>query len=98
MFLGESLYAIKDKERALSNCWRALKNDGTIVIVEGLLPESRFDGAASRLIMGMQLDFALQGQMFMNKKDIVLLLNKWFSKAHFEDLGGDVYLVTATKK
>jgi ubiquinone/menaquinone biosynthesis C-methylase UbiE len=98
VFLGESLYAIKDKERAVSNCWRALKNDGTIVIVEGLLPESKFDDAANRLIMGMQLDFALQGQMFMNKKDIVLLLNNRFSKAHFEDLGGDVYLVTATKK
>ncbi len=98
VFLGESLYAIKDKERALSNCWRALKNDGTIVIVEGLLPESKFDDAENRLIMGMQLDFALQGQMFMNKKDVLLLLNNWFSKAHFEDLGGDVYLVTATKK
>jgi ubiquinone/menaquinone biosynthesis C-methylase UbiE len=98
VFLGESLYAIKDKERALSNCWRALKNDGTIVIVEGLLPESKFDDAENRLIMGMQLDFALQGQMFMNKKDVLLLLNNWFSRAHFEDLGGDVYLVTATKK
>ena len=98
VFLGESLYAIKDKERALSNCWRALKNDGTIVIVEGLMPESKFDDTANRLIMGMQLDFALQGQMFMNKKDIILLLKSRFSKAHFEDLGGDVYLVTATKK
>jgi ubiquinone/menaquinone biosynthesis C-methylase UbiE len=98
VFLGESLYAIKDKERAVSNCWRALKNDGTIVIVEGLLPESKFDDAANRLIMGMQLDFALQGQMFMNKKDIILLLKSRFSKAHFEELGGDVYLVTATKK
>jgi hypothetical protein len=48
--------------------------------------------------MGMQLDFALQGQMFMNKKDIVLLLNNRFSKTRFEDLGGSVYLVTATKK
>jgi SAM-dependent methyltransferase len=98
VFLGESLYAIKDKERALSNCWRALKNDGTIVIVEGLLPESKFDDAENRLIMGMQLDFALQGQMFMNKKGVLLLLNNWFSKAHFEDLGGGVFLVTATKK
>jgi SAM-dependent methyltransferase len=75
VFLGESLYTIKDKERVVSNCWRALKKDGTLVIVEGLLPESKFDSAESQLIMGMQLDFALQGQKFMNKKDVVVLLN-----------------------
>jgi ubiquinone/menaquinone biosynthesis C-methylase UbiE len=98
VFLGESLYTIKDKERVVSNCWRALKKDGTIVIVEGLLPESKFDSAESQLIMGMQLDFALQGQKFMNKKDVVVLLNSRFSKMNFEELGGDVYLVTATKK
>jgi len=98
VFLGESLYTMKDKEKVLSNCWRALKNYGTIAIMEGLLPKSNLNSAASQLIMGMQLDFALQGQMFMNKKDIVLLLNNRFSKTRFEDLGGSVYLVTATKK
>jgi ubiquinone/menaquinone biosynthesis C-methylase UbiE len=98
VFLGESLYTMKDKEKVLSNCWRALKNYGTIAIMEGLLPKSNLNSATSQLIMGMQLDFALQGQMFMNKKDIVLLLNNRFSKTRFEDLGGSVYLVTATKK
>ncbi|HEU4445547.1 MAG TPA: hypothetical protein VFR94_12820 [Nitrososphaeraceae archaeon] len=49
-------------------------------------------------MMGMQLDFALQGQKFMNKKDIVVLLNSRFSKTYFQELGGNVYLVTATKK
>ena len=63
-----------------------------------MMAQSKFDDAENRLIMGMQLDFALQGQTFMNKKGVLLLLNNWFSKAHFEDLGGDVYLVTATKK
>jgi ubiquinone/menaquinone biosynthesis C-methylase UbiE len=98
VFLGESLYTVKDKERVLLNCWRALKNYGTIVIMEGLLPNSKLNYAASQLIMGMQLDFALQGQMFMNKKDIVLLLKDRFSKPRFEDLGGNVFLVIATKK
>jgi ubiquinone/menaquinone biosynthesis C-methylase UbiE len=98
VFLGESLYAMKNKEKALSNCWRALKNTGIIAIIEGLLPKSKLNSATSQLIMGMQLDFALQGQMFMNKKDIVLLLKNKFSKTRFEDLGGSVYLVTATKK
>lgn len=98
VFLGESLYMMKDKERGLSNCWRALKNYGTIAIMEGLLPRSKLNNAARQLIMGMQLDFALQGQVFMNKNDIALLLNNRFSKTHFEDLGGNVYLITAMKK
>ena len=97
VYLGESLYAVRDKIKVVSNCWRALKNDGTIVIVEGLLPVSKFDADASRLISGMQLDFALQGHKFMSKKEIVLLLNSRFSKIRFEDLGGHVSLVTATK-
>ena len=97
VYLGESLYVTKDKERVVSNCWRALKNGGTIAIVEGLLPKSKFQDCSDRLIMGMQLDFALQGHKFMNKKDIVRLLNKGFSKVVFKHLGGNVYLVSATK-
>jgi ubiquinone/menaquinone biosynthesis C-methylase UbiE len=97
VYLGESLYVTKDKERVVSNCWRALKKGGTIAIVEGLLPKSKFQDCSGRLIMGMQLDFALQGHKFMNKKDIVRLLNKGFSKADFKHLGGNVYLVSATK-
>jgi ubiquinone/menaquinone biosynthesis C-methylase UbiE len=97
VYLGESLYATKDKERVVSNCWRALKKGGTIAIVEGLLPKSKFQDCSDRLIMGMQLDFALQGHKFMKKKDVVRLLNKGFSKADFKHLGGNVYLVSATK-
>ena len=98
VFLGESLYTMKDREKVLSNCWRALKNYGTIAIMEGLLPNSKLNCATNQLIMGMQLDFALEGHMFMNKEEIIALLNNKFSKALFEDLGGNVYLVTATKK
>ena len=97
VYLGESLYATEDKERVVSNCWRALKKGGTIAIVEGLLPKSKFQDCSDRLIMGMQLDFALQGHKFMKKKDVVRLLNKGFSKADFKHLGGNVYLVSATK-
>jgi ubiquinone/menaquinone biosynthesis C-methylase UbiE len=97
VYLGESLYVTRDKERVISNCWRALKNGGTIAIVEGLLPQSKFQDCSDRLIMGMQLDFALQGHKFMNKKDVVRLLNKGFSKVVFKHLGGNVYLVSARK-
>ena len=97
VYLGESLYAAADKVKVVSNCWRALKNDGIIAIVEGLLPESKFRDESSRLIMAMQLDFALQGHKFMTKKEIATLLDSRFSRVHFESLGGHVYLVTATK-
>ena len=98
VFLCESLYRIKDKERVVSNCWRALKDHGTIVIVEGFLPESKHDYTTSQLIMGMQLDFSLQGHRFMNKTEIRSLPKGRFSRIHFQGLGGNVYLVTATKK
>lgn len=97
VFLCESLYTIKDKERVVLNCWRALKNHGTIVIVEELLPESNYGYASSRLIKGMQLDFMLQGHSFMSKKEIRSLLKSGFSRIRFTDLGGNVYLITATK-
>jgi ubiquinone/menaquinone biosynthesis C-methylase UbiE len=97
VYLGESLYAARDKIKVISNCWRALKKDGTIAILEGLLPESEYRIGGNRLIMGMQLDFALHGHKFMNKKEITMLLNMKFSRTSFEELGGHVYLVTATK-
>jgi ubiquinone/menaquinone biosynthesis C-methylase UbiE len=97
VFLCESLYTIEDKKKAVYNCWRALKNHGTIVVVEGLLPGSKYDFASSQLIMGMQLDFALQGHSFMSKREIRSLLKRAFSRIRFKDLGGSVYFITATK-
>jgi SAM-dependent methyltransferase len=97
VYLGETLYAANDKSKVVSNCWQALKKDGIIAIVEGLLPESRFQNDTSRLIMGMQLDFALEGHKFMTKREITVLLKSRFSSIRFESLGGRVYLVTAAK-
>jgi SAM-dependent methyltransferase len=96
VYLGESLYAARDKKKVVTNCHRALKPGGTIAIVEGLLPESNLQSDDNRLIMGMQLDFALQGYRFMTCKEMAALLKK-FTSVHFKDLGGSVYLVTATR-
>jgi ubiquinone/menaquinone biosynthesis C-methylase UbiE len=96
VFLGEALYAASDKQTVVSNCWRALKKGGAIAIVEGLLP-AKVD-VEGRLIMGMQLDFALQGYRFMTKKEItVLLRNAGFEKIAFEDFGGSLFLILAWK-
>ncbi|HEU4606449.1 MAG TPA: class I SAM-dependent methyltransferase [Nitrososphaera sp.] len=96
VYLGESLYAARNKQKVVANCRRALKSGGTIAIVEGLLPESNMDSDGNRLVMGMQLDFALQGYTFMTRKEVARLMSE-FSTVRFKDLGGSVYLVTATK-
>jgi len=96
VYLGESLYAARDKQKVVTNCRRALKPGGTIAIVEGLLPESNLNNDVNRLIMGMQLDFALQGYTFMTRKEVTRLMSE-FSRVRFKDLGGSVYLVTVTK-
>jgi ubiquinone/menaquinone biosynthesis C-methylase UbiE len=96
VYLGESLYAAADKQKVLSNCFGALKKTGTIAVVEGLLPDS--DTVEDQLIMGMQIDFALQGYRFLTKKEIrALLLAAGFSKIKFQNFGGSLFLVTARK-
>lgn len=95
-YLGESLYAARDKQTIVSNCHRALKKGGAIAIVEGLLPVKVND--ENLLIMGMQLDFALQGHRFMTQKEITALLKgAGFARPAFEDFGGSLFLVTAWK-
>jgi ubiquinone/menaquinone biosynthesis C-methylase UbiE len=96
VYLGESLYAASDRQKVVANCRRALKPGAKIAMVEGLLPESNLQSDHNRLIMGMQLDFALQGHSFMTRKQVTKLLRK-FSGVRFHDLGGSVFFVTATK-
>ena len=95
-YLGESLYAGSNKQAIISNCYRALKKGGAIAVVEGLLPEKVDD--EGRLIMGMQLDFALQGYRFMAKKEMASLLSTaGFARMSFHDFGGSLFLITAWK-
>lgn len=98
VFFGESLYAATDKEKVLENSYRALKHGGIIAIVEGLLPQANMSANDNRLIMGMQLDFALQGQQFMTRGELEMLMKKiGFVKRKFFHFGGCVHLVTAYK-
>jgi len=97
VFLGEVLYEAIDKPKVISNCWHALKENGTIAILEGFLTGASVGKGHDQLIMGMQIDFALFGHKFMTKREVRTLLNNKFSRIRFKDLGGQVYLVTAKK-
>lgn len=98
VYLGESLYPASDRQAVVSNCHRALKKGGTIAVVEGLLPD-KVATDEDRLIMGMQLDFALLGHRFLARKEVRTLLKRaGFAGTAFEDLGGSVFLVTAQKR
>ena len=97
LYLGESLYASKKREVVLAKCFDALKKGGAILLVEGLLPESKRSNE-DLIILGMQLDFALQGHSFMTKSELEkLLADAGFRKTTFSPLGGSVCLASARK-
>jgi SAM-dependent methyltransferase len=97
IYLGESLYAARDRKRVIENCFRALRTGGHITIVEGLLPGSRVK-REDLVIMGMQLDFALQGHSFMTKAETQSLLeSSGFKRVRYIPLGGSVYIIRAEK-
>lgn len=98
-YLGESLYAARNKQKTTDNCFRALRKNGIVAVIEGLLPTSGIRADENKLIMGMQLDFALQGHRFLTSKEILLLLKKsGFTNMRLKALGGAVYLITARRQ
>jgi ubiquinone/menaquinone biosynthesis C-methylase UbiE len=106
VYLGESLYLMDDKQRALRNCYNALRKGGTIAILEGLLQDddnndnrSRISDENKKLVLTMQLDFVLQGHEFLTKKQLINLLKKEakFNNIKFCNLGVSFYLITAEK-
>lgn len=97
--IGEALYAALDKQLVLSNCFRALRPGGKLVVIEGLLPDPNEKGdEESAVIRGMQLDFALHGQQFLTLSGLKSLLRTaGFRKIKVRDLGGRLFMVTARK-
>jgi SAM-dependent methyltransferase len=98
-YLGESLYAARDRKKVLDNCFLALKSGGILAVIEGLLPTSKIQAIENKLIMGMQLDFALQGDRFLTHGELLALLREsGFRNIVSRALGGAAYLVTARKR
>lgn len=100
LYLGESLYLMDDRRKALINCYSALKKSGTITILEGLRTDN--EGCKickkDKMVMAMQLDFVLQGHPFMKRKELMALLKETgFKNIKFSHLGASFFLVIAEK-
>jgi ubiquinone/menaquinone biosynthesis C-methylase UbiE len=101
IYFGEALYLVEDKQKAIANCFKALRKGGAIAILEGLRTE--VEGCKiceqDKMVMAMQLDFVLQGHPFMKKNHLLTLLRDGgFRDVRFTHLGASFFLVTAIKK
>lgn len=100
VFCGEVLYSVVEKTKFLSKCRTALSRSGVIILIEGLIPPSDSQSVEEEdiLIYGMQIDFALQGARFFYEQEIGGLLNRArFGNVNLKNLGGRLFMVTATK-
>ena len=89
---------MEDKKQTLSRCFRALRDRGRLLIVEGLLPNDATIRAEHAVIRGMQLDFALHGHSFMTLRELKKLVRSaGFGSVKVSDLGGRLFMVTAEK-
>jgi ubiquinone/menaquinone biosynthesis C-methylase UbiE len=100
IYMGESLYLVEDKERGIANCYRALRKQGVIAIIEGL--RNNIEGCKiceeEKMVMAMQLDFVLQGHPFMTRDQLLRLLKDGgFKNIRFRHLGASFFLVTGSK-
>jgi len=98
-YLGEALYGMSSKDRALRNCHRAVRPGGWIVITEGLLDRGADPRAGDNpLLYGFQLDFALQGARLLTPAEVRRLLREaGFHRTRFLHAGGGLWFVVATK-
>ncbi len=95
IYLGEVLH-LTDRARTLANCARVLRPGGTLLVLEGFMPERVTRRAADAVLSAMQLDQALQGARFMKRSE--LALPRAFMRPRFVTLGGRVALAVARRR
>jgi SAM-dependent methyltransferase len=93
VYLGEVLH-LTDRPRTLKNCARILRPGGTLLVLEGFMPERVSSRPMESVLFAMQLDQALQGVRFMKRSE--LKLPRGFSKPRFVTLGGCVALAVSS--
>jgi SAM-dependent methyltransferase len=95
VYLGEVLH-LTDRKKALGNCARVLRPGGTLLVLEGFMPERVSARKWEAVLFAMQLDQALQGARFMKRSE--LRLPREFGKPRFVTLGGCVALAVARRR
>jgi SAM-dependent methyltransferase len=95
VYLGEVLH-LTDRPRTLRNCARVLRPGGTLLVLEGFMPERVSTRPMESVLFAMQLDQALQGVRFMKRSE--LKPPRGFTKPRFITLGGCVALAAMTRR
>jgi ubiquinone/menaquinone biosynthesis C-methylase UbiE len=79
---------LTDRGRTLKNCARVLRPGGTLIVLEGFMPERVSTRPMESVLFAMQLDQALQGVRFMKRSEVKP--PRQLSKPKFITLGGCV--------
>lgn len=97
VFLGEVL-AAADPREALASAHRALRPGGRLVALEGIAPEGSARAWGEKLVLAMQLDFALDGSRYLTLPEVrAAFRTTGFPRTRARDLGGSLYLLQARK-
>lgn len=97
VFLGEVL-AAADPRDVLTTAHRALRPGGRIVALEGLVPENRPRTWGEKLVLAMQLDFALDGSRYLSLSEArAAFKGAGFPRVSARDLGGSLFSLHARK-
>lgn len=71
VYLGEVLCVARNPDLVLSKCRRALRTGGLLVVCEGLVDEAKPPtDPDNRIVVPMQLEFALQPARFLGKREL----------------------------
>ena len=98
VFMGEVLAAADDPTDALRTAYRALRPGGTIVTLEGLAPEDGAKTWGEKLVIAMQLDFALDGSRYLTLREArAAFKTAGFPRVASRDLGGSLFALSARK-
>ena len=95
LYLGEVLH-VADRRRTLANAARVLRPGGTLLVLEGWMPERVSRRPMECVLFPMQLDQALQGVRFMKRSG--LALPSAFGRPRFIRLGGCVARAVAMRR
>jgi SAM-dependent methyltransferase len=100
VFLGEVLAAATTPEAPLRAAARALRPGGWMHALEGLRPDGEPRGWGERLVLAMDLDFALDGSRFLSvaEAERALARASGLAARRLRDVDGSLYHIRARRR